>query len=291
VRDSKEAWAGEGAQTVQDHLLDPIVLRAVQLVRQGDEYQQDATSLNLKWSPSTPGRITGWLKSGASMAALAQLISEKPALIGHPVVYHQISRLLWLPGIPDEGDDFCLPNVDYRPPAGTRQAAHDSLRTLVEAWVHGVLGKGWTLRPPKKRRGRKRTLEDISWDSDLLSIYEDLIGLLRQHAVRRAVGESKGHWRERLSHIIEIVWLECDLSYVVESGEIPPGGTVLDLPIIRTPVFIPPERISEWVAETADKSAEGPIRDRLAYLMIGHRFNLSPDQVRGRIQTARKENK
>src|SRR3989442_5966870 len=82
-----------------------------------------------------PGRITGWLKSGASMEALAQLLSQKPALIGHPAVYHQITRLLWLPRVPDEGEEGFLPDVDYCPPAGTRQAARDSLLALVEAWV------------------------------------------------------------------------------------------------------------------------------------------------------------
>jgi hypothetical protein len=225
------------------------------------------------------------------MEALAQLLSRDPALIGHPAVYHQISRLLWLPRVPDEGEDGCLPDVDYCPPAGTRQAARDSLRALVEAWVHGVLGEGWTLKPPKKRAGRKRPFEDISWDYRLLSTYEEVLTQLRQHPVRRAKGESDKHWIKRLCDIVGFVWRGC--FYHLLPGEIPLGGSEHDFnrPIIRKSVPLPATCIRAWANGAIELSAEGPIRDRLAYEMIGYRFNLRPHQVRGRIQVARKENR
>ena len=213
------------------------------------------------------------------MDGLTQLISQNPDLIIHPSIYHQMSRLRWLRGIPDEGEDGCIPDVDYRPPRGTRQAAQDSFLALVEAWVHGMLGQKWSLRPPKKSAGRRRTYEDREHDFYLLETYEDLVGRLRQVTVRRAKTESKEKWFTRLCDTIQLVWREC----ILLPHEIPPGGTEWK------PTRPPRERIRAWANEAIERSNEGPIRDSLAYTMIGYGFTLTPDQVRGRIQTARKE--
>ena len=225
------------------------------------------------------------------MESLAQLLSQNPGLIGHPAVYFQVSRLRWLRRIPDEGEDGFLPDVDYCPPAGTRQAARDSLFALVEAWVQGVLGQGWTLRPPKKRSGRKRTFEDISWDSYLLSRYGDVLAQFKQHSVKQAKAESKRQWLDRLCEIIQHVWTESGVGVEYESGDAPHGGGLLDAPIMKMTIPLPAERIRKWATRAIEVSAEGPIRDRLAYQMIGYRWKLRPHQVRGRIQAARKEEK
>jgi len=225
------------------------------------------------------------------MEALAQLLSQKPALIGHPAVYHQITRLLWLPRVPDEGEEGFLPDVDYCPPAGTRQAARDSLLALVEAWVQGVLGQGWMLKPPKKRAGRKRTFEDISEDSELLSQYEEVLALFRQHSVKQAKAESREQWLTRLREIIQHVWSESGLGVKYELGEPPPGGDLFDSPIIRKAASLSAERIRTWAKVAIEVSAEGPIRDRLSYLMVGYESNRTPDQVRAAVQTARKDDR
>lgn len=282
-----------GPQTVEEHLLDPVVFQAVQLVRGGAELQRQETDLTITWSPEARCRIADWLRAGAPADQLAKLLADDPWLIGHPFVIRQFLRLRLLRHLMDEADlqaGFGTTS-EYVPPAGTRRAAEQGLQKLVEAWVQGALGQGWRLTPPPQPRGRKRTLEDITWDFFLLGEYEEVLRRLKQYPVRRTKGESKEQWVARLRDMVQRVWEESRVSRELKVGEAPPAGPVEAVTIIATTLPLPVEQVRAWVEEVRSEAAWTTIRDRLAYAMVGYRSQLTPDQVRGRVQSARRISK
>ncbi len=277
-----------------EHLLDPIVFKAVQVAQRGDiRHPGSTSSLQIEWSGDSLEQLTEWLKGGAQVEPLAHLLAEHPTLIGHPLVYRQVAHLKWLRRVPDEADmaeGFASP-YDYCPPAGTRQAAQKGFRALVEAWVQGMVGKAWALKPPPGTRGRKRTLEDIDLDFQLLLDYDDVLTQLRRTPVRPGKGESKEDWAARLCDIVRRAWDESGLDKEYHSEPLPPGALpeeVLTMRIETRKLPLPEAEVRAWVEEACELASEGPIRDRLAYALVGYRCGLRPDQVRGRIQTARR---
>lgn len=272
---------------VSEHLLDPVVRQAVKIAASAKHPR--STTLKVNWMPDTVQRLAAWLRGGAEPAALAALLADDPLLIGHPLVYRQLVRLRWLRTVLDEADielGFSTPR-DYIPPPGIRLAADDALRALTEEWVRGVLGKNWSLKLPAKRRGRKQTLASLVKAFDPLAQYENVLEKLNQHSVRRAKGESEEVWTQRLAGVLRVVWREC--FYSVEAGpQASDSGDPFDVALVYRVDPLPEERAEKWAKEAVELAAEGAIRDRLAYRMIGYHPNLTPDTVRGRIQAARK---
>lgn len=278
-RQPDEAHA-PGRTTVEEHLLDPFVSRAIQGVRSGAELQRRETALTIGWSPEALRRITEWLWAGAPADALAKLLADDPVLIGHPFVFRQFLHLRRLRRLTDEADlaaGFST-NSEYVPPAGTRRGAEQALQKLVEAWVLGALGQGWSVKPPPKRRGRKRTIEDITDDFFLLGKYEEVLRRLRRDPVRQSNGESREQWVARLCDLVQRAWEESGVSRDLDT---------LDGRIIGTTLPLPTEQAKAWVEEALAEAGWATIRDRLAYAMVGYRWELTPDQVRARVRSAR----
>lgn len=224
-----------------------------------------------------------------TIVVLADLLKECPRLWWHPLVRKQVYHLRYGIGA-DQPDDEQL-----------RRAAFLALRDIVEAWLQGFMGAGWRLRPPKGRPGRKTDAETIGWDFWLLGLYEELGDRLPKN-VRRVAGESDHEWRKRLTDIIRRVWEESEMSKDYPAPDQPSAASaalgpndVEALLAMRLPepvtLPLPDAELSRWVADAVEMAAEGPIRDRLAYEMIGFLHKLRVGQVRGRIQAARRFDK
>src|SRR5262245_1350121 len=248
-------------------------------------------------------RITAWLRGGARFDELGRLLSDLPILVWHPLVQTQLRRL-WM--FPSSEKDRLLAfwaffasgsSADAGSPPG-RRVARNELRKIVELWVQGVLGSGWSLKPPgwslkppPERPGPKRTTRDISWDYFLKASYDEILGRLKQHdPIRPTQAESTDGWLHRLCQIISNVWqdssLSSDTSYEAHASAPDPWFDILG---VERQIPVPVESVKRWALEMRDLEAEGPIRDRLAYRMIADRWNLTPHYVRGRVQAARRD--
>lgn len=293
-------------QTVEEHLLHPGNLKGFRHLRAGGKINPSGTeAVRIQWSPETEQRIISWLRTG-EMTQLATFLRENPVVMAHPVVFQQVFHLQRLKHVPDEGDleEGYSSSSEYVPPAGTRQAARWALQGLTTAWVQGVLGGSWTLKSPPKRRGRKASPDDISFNLWLLDQYEEVLSRLKREQVRRLSGESDHQWMARLCDVIRETWTDASIS--LENVDIPTGVDPMDLPKIRGRIDLrdlskimstskslplPENHIRKWAEEAIKLAAEGPIRDRISYHLLAYRWDLKANQVRWGIQAARKFNK
>jgi hypothetical protein len=242
-----------------------------------------------------------WLRGGAQFDILAALLKEEPWLICHPLIHIQLIRLCRFPSIEPEafkadlvsgGEYRVTGEVSYD---GGFSAARQELRRLIAAWVQGMAGRGWDLKPsgsllipPPKRPGRKRTPEDLDWYAQLLSDYECVLTELRQPRIKRMTGELDAQWVRRLEGIIRQAWKDSRVGVELK-GTIYRGGHDLQHTYTNWKVRRLPRRlIVAWAQDAHDRSAESPIRAQLAYKMVAYRWNIKPVQVRAAVQTARK---
>ncbi len=299
-----------GPQTVEEHLLHPGNLKGFRHLRAGGTIKASGTeAVRSQWPPEVGQRIISWLRAG-EMTQLATFLRENPAVMAHPVVFHQVFHLHRLRYHPEEERDvteLSRSGPEYvLSPAGTRQAAREALQKLTTAWVQGVLGGAWTLKPPPKRRGRKASPDDISFNLWLLDQYEEVLNRLKREHVRRLKGESDPQWLARLCDVIRETWTDTSFSWT----EVPaPPVDPTDRPKILTtrksltfqledlgPILtrqkrlpLPPEdRIKKWAEEAIEWAAEGPIRDRIAYHLLAYRWDMKANQVRWTVHAARR---
>jgi len=138
----------------------------------------------MAWSRRERDAVEQWIRTG-SLIQLGELLQWHPTFIAHPAVFNQLEYLHQLASTSDAGDSeaFGQPPEDDAPPAGTREAAAEALRRLLECLVEGLLWRGWRLVPPRRRPGR-RPSNPIGESLRLLSEYEDLLALLRQEVHR-----------------------------------------------------------------------------------------------------------
>jgi hypothetical protein len=243
------------------------------------------TSLRVRWSAEIIEQVSAFLRT-RDPGRLVQLLETHPIALAHPVVFRRVLQLSRLRRLPDEGDLGAgyVTTSESVPPAGTRQAADAALQRLVTAWVAGLLGLGWTLKSPAGRPGRKRSPDDIAFDFWLLDLYQDLLRRLKPETVRRTKQESPEQWATRLADVIHRVWEQSWVSKEIETTRETDTIEERTLPL-------PDATAREWASGAVELAAEGPIRDRIAYALIGHRWDMTPDQVRGRIQATRRLDK
>jgi hypothetical protein len=255
----------------------------------------------MDWSKTERDAVEQWIRTG-SLIQLGELLQYHPTLIGHPAVFNQLEYLHRLAWTWDTGDleAFRQPPEDDAPPAGTRKAAGDALRGLLERFVQGLLWPGWRLVPPRNRPGR-RPSNPIGDSVRLLSEYEDLLALLRQqvHRPRRRgplSPKERAAWEPQLAAAISKVWQTAETSkeYDIATtlpADFPSLPLLTQLEQMETLVsvrLLPPEKVRAWAHEVAEMATEGPIRDRIAYELLGYSWGLTKHQVRGRIQAARR---
>jgi hypothetical protein len=262
------------------------------------------STLRVSWSQEARKAVEQWLCDG-NLAQLGEALQRHPFLIGHPAVFKQLKHLHWLSRTLDAGAykevDATAP--DDVPPAGTRLAAREALRLLLERLAQGLLVSGWRLVPPGRRPGRRpvmSTRESVR----LLSEYEDLLSLLRREVVRptgrgRWSPKTAPAWEQELSSVIRRVWEAADTSMDCSTEIVPgaPAGVhslppVEQLEYMRT-VFsvrpLPTQKIRVLAHEAVELAAAGPIRDHIARALLGHSWGLTVGQVRGRIAAARRD--
>lgn len=263
-------------------LIEPSLSKIASLVNQGALTPADmAKPVTTTWPSRLPPELLPFLTS-LDLGQLAEAVKVHPSLLWHPLVQRQVWHLqrLLKEAAPWYDDD-------------AYKSAHSALRRLIEAWVQGVLRGRWRLTP-LGRRGRKVSVEDLASRYQLLQDYEEVLVLLRREKnVRPHRGESETAWSARLGDIIKRVWANSSLAnkYTTET---PAGADPLDLfqVTLKTETLsLPPALVKQWVAEVTDRAAEGAIRDQIAYRLLGYRPRLTADQVRGRIDSARKLDK
>jgi hypothetical protein len=300
---TESALAAEGTLAAVDLLL-PALAKIVRAAHAGLAPSIPATStLSVAWSDKARSGVERWLHGG-DCAHLADVVRQHPLVFAHPAVFKQLAYLHRLAGTLDAGDyeaaGFTPP--ENAPPAGTRTGAHGLLRAMAEALVQGLLGHGWSLKRPPMRRGRKAATP-AHWKEQLLSEYEEVIGLLRKETVRPSDGPtqssvSKETWIRALGATIQRVWEAADVSKEIRTELVPgspPNVECLSpfeaLQYTRT-VFVQlplsSDKVRRWAEEAAELAAEGPVRDRLAYELLAHRWGLTRNQVRRRIEDARR---
>jgi hypothetical protein len=277
-------------------LLDPLVSKAIKAARAGVRFRRPVSALKIRWESAILSQLVRWLRAGAPLDMLAELLTAQPSLIWHPLVYFQLIRLRTFPSTEDESFKAHLASNEDGYDGGF-SAAQQELRRLIAAWVQGMAGTGWDLKPPgwllkppPERPGRKRTMEDEDWYTELLRRYEDVLKELKKESIRRLSGESVSDWIQRLQGIIWRVWKDSDVGVEWKAGPLPRGQQPdsLKIPIVRTFIPLPQSHVQTWAQEAQQRAAEGPIRDQLAYKMVAYRWDLTPNQVRAAVQTARK---
>lgn len=265
--------------TPADPLIDPALLKIAELYQSGRLTPREMASPLTRTWPSVPPELEPFLKS-PSLRELEQVLRKNPEFFWHPRMESQFWHLKDFVRVVD---GFILSGFPH-------ERADRALGALVQAWVQRFLGPDWK---PKGRRGRKAI--SIVSKGLLLGDYRRLLNLFKRHQVRRARGESDEQWVERLCPIIRQVCTESVTSGVVLLSQGSKAKQVIPTPayvkaLLRAyPTLVPPEdKVREWAEEAVRDRVERAIPSRLAYSIAGHDWNLTVDQVRGRVHIARK---
>lgn len=277
--------------TPPDPLIEPQVAELTAFLRREKLTPNDRAKLcPPKW-PRVPDELLPYVES-ASLSTLAEVLKAHPRLFWHPLVEGQVWHLV----------EYLSPFHDE----ATYQSARNALHRLIEAWVQGFWGSGWTLKS-QGQRGRKVSPGRTTHNFSLLTQYQELLGLFKRQEVRKAEGESDDQWVNRLCGIIRRVWTKSSISKTMDLRHLPKAMPTklatklakallkakptkssqrIEVPKIKT-IALPEDKVRAWAREASERQAEAPIRDQLAYSLLGHHWNLRADQVRGRIQAAR----
>jgi len=246
----------------QDRLISPRVLELAEKMRDG----HSITNL--------PTELVTFIESGCNSTKLAEILTVHPSLLAHEVVWDQVGHLWRIQRDPllHQNDDEDI------------EAAFDALRTIVEGWMGGIL-PGWTLKPPAKRRGRKLSQDEQQFHSLLVQDYEDTLAKLKKYKTELLPQETDEAWQMRWIGIVEKIWRESALSKFLSFERVPNTSRLLKDNVIP----LPKDRARQWVEDAYRKLEDKlGVRDYLAYCLLGNRWNLKPDQVRGYIQRERK---
>src|SRR5262249_55733617 len=149
-------------------------------------------------------------------------------------------------------------------------------------------------RPPPKRPGRKN---DEDSNRGLLYEADELKDSLRPESLKRARGESEKQWADRVANLVKRAWESSTIA--LELGVQPfnkvDGSALLDDDANRSLCHkeVPPppvETIVEWIQTASERATETgrSVCSRLIWKMLAYRYGLSEDQVRGRVDAARK---
>jgi hypothetical protein len=285
-------------------LLLPAVVNIARDAAAGKAYPLSSVStLNIRLAEKDRMAVEQWLHSG-SLVQLGDVLRRHPLLVRHPAVFQQLQHLHQLAHTPDAAvyEEIDATAPDDAPPAGMQRAAGDALRVLLERLVQGLLAPGWRLIPPGGRPGRKRSTRPYESER-LLDEYQDLLSLLTHEEVRparrgRLPPKDTTAREQALSSVIQRVWEAAETSKDFRTEPTPDAPanigslTPMDqlaytwtVPSVRP---LPSEKITALAAEAVELADEGPIRDHIAYALLGHSWGLTKGQVRGRIDTARK---
>jgi hypothetical protein len=213
-----------------------------------------------------PPELQPFIDSGGDVTTLYPILTRHPLLLRHPIVWDQLQHLFHLSGSDPE--------------------AWLRFKGLVEAWARGVL-PGWSLAPPSSPRGRRSDPETLEAGGLILSDYETLLTAFKRHPLNRHSTKSD------LEAIVFSVWSESSVSLIFSPRRKRNGSGRRVL--IPRRLELPPDRVSEWVKAAVNLAAEAlPIRDYLAYCLVGYRWPLpegrprKPDEIRGIVQRVRK---
>jgi hypothetical protein len=121
----------------------------------------------------------------------------------------------------------------------------------------------------------------VDEESNLGLLYEaeELSSRLPQDSLERNNQEPEEQWARRVAGLAKRAWEESTVA--LELG--------------TQPKAIPPpptENIVEWVRDAAERATETgrSVQARLPRMLLAYRYDLTEDQVRGRIDVARKLN-
>ncbi len=253
------------------------------------------TTLTRKWSPSTRKRLRAWLKTAAPQN-LAHLLRADPALIAHPMIYHQF---LYLAGRGTE--QIIRLGTSRESTKGAKQTyvkltnffidlklkhplprdlfkhlyrASSMLGRLITAWAEGLL-PGWRVRLEQpKPRGRPT----------------DPFAVLFLAVTFRALREELNHHRglssatadiQRLVGVLQALPRRDEPLFAAYVG----GGLLYEGGEKRDPL---PIEAARDIAEKALLRKKRNLKDRLVYGLLAYYEHKTPGQIEGRIRQARK---
>lgn len=151
---------------------------------------------------------------------------------------------------------------------------------------------GWSLKPPPGRPGRKRDEYDESLDDELRVGADYLKESLQARLLRRAERESENQRIRRVAALVRQVWEKSPFAQGLDDPQPKELGVSVDDTGIRWKEIPPPpeNEVMKWVREAFERRTETgrSIQSRLTWKMLGYRYELREDQVRGRLEALRK---
>lgn len=172
--------------------------------------------------------------------------------------------------------------------AETCKAAQDTLHRIAAALVSDVSGDGWCVTARPQKRGRpKRPLGETADAHHILGEYEHVLRFLRTAEIKRSKTESEKQWRERLREVVRQAWAQT-IGVEFRSEPPPPGPDMFASKIISVPLKLPDPTVERCLDRALESAGGGlPVRDVIAYSLVGQRWDLKPNNVKHRVEVAR----
>jgi len=279
-----------GSSDASDALLSPLAKKVAGLLRAGKSVHP---AQQAKWSPSLAllihERVLDWLRTGDANH-LVVLLQEYPGALAHPVVISSLRKMRHLAARLEVAELTGEAELDgeFFPPK-TCRAAQETLLLIASALVSGVIGDEWQLKPRPQKRGRpKRTLEGVIQAYDVLSDYEQVLTFLKKSEVKRTKGESEKQWRNRLKEIVRHAWAKTIGRVVTGSEPLGPGEGFLHSKPIYLALELPEKTLERCLREAVEAAGDRlPMRDVIAYHLVGQRWSLKPSSVKHWVEVAR----
>jgi hypothetical protein len=279
--------------TKSDALLSKLALKAADHLRAGGKIRPVEQA---RWSPDLANlihnRVSEWLRTGDA-EHLAALLKEFPGALAHPAVLTSVTKMRRLAAkveVAELAADAELDGEFFSPE--TCRAARDTLHSIATALLSGVAGDEWCLTPRPQKRGRpKRTLEEMAEAVHILGEYERVLEFLRATEVKRGKTEPEKQWRERLKAIMHRAWTDT-IGVEIRSEAPPPGEDLFAGKIISVPLDLPDSTVERGLDRVLESAGSGlPVRDVIAYSLVGHRWKMEPSSVKHLVEEARKLSK
>ncbi len=212
------------------------------------------------------------IKADGDFGVLCDMVKANPRLLIHPVVWH-IIEYLKAHAVPwDSTADAML---EY-------ESAQGMLCQIVTASMQRAL-PGYSVQPPK-RQGRKLGWGELQQREILITEYKELLRLLQNRDVT---------WPERADDEAAHGRLEKILVSTYDEWQPPPPPSAQKKSLPKTTTYpyshkpLTREKVRSWLKQFSDDLGTNRHRDYLAYFLLGHQYDLTPDQVRGNIQRQR----